>query len=109
MSQRPFVLLALLTVVCLSAAQARDPMQGRPDAQRGNMDAPRTRSAQDMDTQQQAELLQRQKRRDDLRETLRVQGEEAAANNPSTARQLSAQERIELRQQLRQQQEWLNK
>jgi hypothetical protein len=50
-----------------------------------------------------AEQAQRQKRRDALRETLRVQSEEP----PTALRQMSLQERLELRQQLRQQQEWL--
>jgi hypothetical protein len=98
--------MALLTTLCLASAQARDPMGALPgNGQRAGVDAPRSRALAEADTQQ--ELLLRQKRRDDLRETLRVQGEEVGTTN--TARQLSAQERMELRQQLRQQQELLSK
>jgi hypothetical protein len=53
---------------------------------------------------QQLELAQRQKRRDVLREALLV----PVADTPVPARQLSPQEKAELRQQLQQQQrEWL--
>jgi hypothetical protein len=48
-------------------------------------------------------MLSRQKRREVLREALRLPPEGV----PTTARQLSLQERTELREQLRQQQEWL--
>ena len=61
----------------------------------------RLRAVSDADALQ-TDLLDRQKRRDVLRETLRSQPEAA----PGAARQMSLQERTELRQQLRQQQDW---
>lgn len=108
MSIRFPVLTSLLAALCLSAAaQARDPMPTAPPANaqpaRGAMEG-RGRTVSDADIQQQ-ELLLRQKRRDDLRSILRVQSEEGS----TSTRQLSAQEKMELRQQLRQQQEWLSK
>lgn len=74
-----------------SMAQAASPAQDNLS---------RTR-AMDVDALQQ-ELLSRQKRRDVLREALRMQSDDG----PAAARQMSLQERLELRQQLRQQQEW---
>lgn len=58
----------------------------------------------DADTASALAEQMRQRRRDILREAVRVQSDES----PGGMRQLSLQERIELRQQLRQQQQdWL--
>ena len=102
--------LALVSVLALAlAAQAREPQSSRADAAHAGTDASgkpdsatRSRAGSDADAAQQ-EILSRQKRRDVLREALRGQVEES----PAAMRQMSLQERMELRQQLRQQQEWL--
>ena len=123
MSCRHLVLIALLSLVL--GAQAREQSQ-TPSQSQSRSDVrsesparseagPRSdtvhalqdssakaRSQSDADALLQEQLL-RQKRRDVLREALRAQ----AGESPAALRQMSLQERMELRQQLRQQQEWL--
>lgn len=79
----------------------QSPSQSQSQSQTQELSA-HGRYAQDADALQ-AEQLNRQRRRDILREALRLQQEES----PATSRQMSLQEKTELRQQLRQQQEWL--
>ncbi len=109
---RTLVLFSLLAPVL--GAQARDQSDSRgsgharQETQRVAQNAP-VRASQDGDKVQQPDQpdqqdqRDRQRRRDVLREALRVQAEAV----PATARQMSVQERLELRQQLRQQQEWM--
>ena len=78
-----FALFIALVLSC--AAQARDNRPAGGAAQDGDGHA--------------AELAQREQRRVVLREALKLPVEDA----PATARQLTAQQRSELRQQLRQQ------
>lgn len=86
-----------------SASHAPSPHQSPSQSQTQTQElSAHGRYAQDADALQ-AEQLNRQRRRDILREALRLQQEES----PATSRQMSLQERTELRQQLRQQQEWL--
>jgi hypothetical protein len=117
MSCRPLVVIPMLALVL--GVQARDQSGSRADpgaradsasrveggshAQFQTQDASsRVRPVSDAEALQ-LEQMNRQKRRDVLREALRSQPEEASA----AARQMSLQEKTELRQQLRQQQEWL--
>ena len=86
--RRSLVLLSLLVLTLGAYAEDRQPkpgVAGEPDAQ-------------------QLEQLKKQKRRDVLREAWLS----PVADTPVTARQLSPQEKAELRQQLQQQpREWL--
>ena len=89
-----------------SDSSARSEPSSRPDSASRTSVQPqdtssRGRAVSDADAVQ-ADVLDRQKRRDVLREALRSQPEAT----PAAARQMSLQERSELRQQLRQQQDW---
>ena len=96
------VLFSLLTLAL--SAQARDQSTVRPEPQAPTAAEGANKLRVDAETDAaQAELANRQKRRDVLRDALRTQSEDA----PATMRQMSLQQRQELRQQLRQQQEWL--
>ena len=111
MSRRHLALISLLSLVL--GAQARE--QSVPRGDSGSRSEPvshsalqaqdgsfRERTGREVDAAQ-LDQLNRQKRRDVLREALRAQPEEATG----TVRQMSLQQKTELRQQLRQQQEWL--
>jgi hypothetical protein len=115
MWRRKLILFFMLAMTMALGAQARDQGPSRSEShasesrasdssrQGGQDNAARGRSDMDSSTVTMVEEANRQKRRDVLREALRGQAEEA----PATMRQMSLQERMELRQQLRQQQEWL--
>lgn len=112
MRRRYLVLFPMLALGWSWSAQARDPLGAHSDASSRPESAARVAQPQGASNRvrvmSDAEVIQmdqldRQKRRDVLREALRSQPEEA----PATVRQMSLQERTELRQQLRQQQEWL--
>ena len=115
MLRRYFVLFAVLTTVlnaqagesaqsrsgshsdAHSQAQGEGQSQSRGDAQRQT--APASGRAGQESAALLAEQLERQKRRDVLRQATQVQLQES----PGPTRQWSAQERAELRQQLQQQ------
>jgi hypothetical protein len=107
MSRLLFVLLTMLALV--PVARAREPKAGaeggraaEAHAETRSSDAPavaRPMEAPAVTRVSDANQADLQKRRDVLRQATRLQMEEA----PTAARQLSAQERAELRQQLQQQ------
>lgn len=116
MSCRYLVLPTLLALAL--GAQAREPSEQRAGERPGSSSRSEPRNeVRNQDRQlpgasapptQDADALlldprERQRRRDVLREALRAQNDTA----PSSVRQLSAPERAALRQQLRQQQEWM--
>lgn len=92
MSRCSLVLLAVLAIA--PGARAREPKPGADGLRQPDMTA--VARVADVLPADQTDL---QRRRDILRQATRVQMQEA----PTPARQLSAQERAELRQQLQQQ------
>lgn len=121
MFRRTFVLIPLMALaLCVQArdqspgsashsgdgrsSDSRSDTSSRSDSQRNVSQDSTPGMRTDADTASTLAEQMRQRRRDILREAVRVQSDES----PGGMRQLSLQERIELRQQLRQQQQdWL--